>query len=77
MIAFTPTPATYAARIGGQRTGRSGYAAARTFRQARLVQQSLRRWQQIAARSGRSAMSERKCQKLSVAVRISSITDSR
>jgi hypothetical protein len=41
------------------------------------VQQSLRRWQQIAARSGRIAMSERKCQKLSVAVRISSITISR
>jgi hypothetical protein len=24
MIALTPTPATYAPRIGGQRTGRSG-----------------------------------------------------
>jgi hypothetical protein len=63
--------------MGGQRTGRSGYAAARTFRHARLVQQSLRSWQTIAASSGRIAMSERKCQKLSLAVRISSITPSR
>ena len=42
-IALTPTPETYAARIGGHRTVRSGYAAARTFRQARLVQASLSR----------------------------------
>ena len=72
-----PDARTYAARIGRQRTGRSGYAAASTFRQARLVQPSLT---QVAAdrrpASGRIAISERKSQKLSVAVRIESITRS-
>src|SRR5712691_6655536 len=55
VIAFNPTPPRYAPSTPPQRTGRSGYAAWRMFRQARVRTTSRSAWKVQATPSARKS----------------------